>query len=250
MFYLNGAEKKQLQVITDGRNKMYIYGKNVAKEALKNNQVFSIILANNFADEEIIKMINSNISVVYKEKRELDKMVNGLHQGIILNVPDYKYCNLLDITNKENPFLVILDHIEDPHNFGAIIRTCEAASVDGIIIPKDRSVSVNSTVMKTSAGALENMKICLVTNLVNTIKELKKQGFWFIGTDMLGTDYKKIDYKGKIGIIIGSEGDGIGRLVKEECDFIASIPMTGKINSLNASVATAIIVYEAIDKRK
>ena len=139
--------------------------------------------------------------------------------------------------------------MEDPHNFGAIIRTCEAAGVDGIIIPKDRSVQVNETVIKVSTGAVNNVKICQVTNLVTAMKELKKNGFWFIGTDMDGTNYNDIDYSGKIGIVIGSEGFGMSRLVKEECDFVATIPMYGSINSLNASVATGIIIYKAVDKR-
>lgn len=230
---------------------MYIYGKNVAIEALKNNdKITNIILANNFNDTNTLDLIKqTNIPLSLKDKREMDRMVDGLHQGIILNVEDYKYYSLEAITSKENPLIVILDHLEDPHNFGAIIRTCEAAGVDGIIIPKDRSVSVNSTVVKTSVGAIENVKICMVTNLVNTIKTLKKEGFWFVGTDMEGTSYKKIDYKGKMGIIIGSEGFGMSKLVKQECDFIATIPMIGKINSLNASVATGIIIYEAVTRR-
>lgn len=230
---------------------MYIYGKNVAIEALKNNdKITNIILANNFNDTNTLDLIKqTNIPLSLKDKREMDRMVDGLHQGIILNVEDYKYYSLEAITSKENPLIVILDHLEDPHNFGAIIRTCEAAGVDGIIIPKDRSVSVNSTVVKTSVGAIENVKICMVTNLVNTIKTLKKEGFWFVGTDMEGTSYKKIDYKGKMCIIIGSEGFGMSKLVKQECDFIATIPMIGKINSLNASVATGIIIYEAVTRR-
>ncbi len=230
---------------------MYIYGKNVALEALKNNnKITNIILANNFNDTTTLDLIKqNNIPISLKDKREMDRMVDGLHQGIILKVEDYKYCSLDEITSIENPLIVILDHLEDPHNFGAIIRTCEAAGVDGIIIPKDRSVSVNSTVVKTSVGAIENVKICMVTNLVNTIKTLKKEGFWFIGTDMEGTNYKKIDYKGKIGIIVGSEGFGMSKLVKQECDFTATIPMIGKINSLNASVATGIIIYEAVTRR-
>lgn len=144
----------------------------------------------------------------------------------------------------------MLDHLEDPHNLGAIIRTSEAAGVDGIIIPKNRSVSVNATVLKTSAGAAQNMKISMVTNLKQTIEYLKKQGFWIVGTDMEGTDFVKLDYRGKIAIVIGNEGSGMSRLVKESCDFIASIPMYGEINSLNASVAAGIMIYEAVRQRK
>ena len=167
-----------------------------------------------------------------------------------MEVPDYEYYRLEDLISNDNALIVILNHLEDPHNLGAIIRTCEAASVDGIIIPKDRSVTVNATVMKVSAGALENVKIAKVTNLVNTIKKLKSMGFWIIGTDMEGTDYREIDYQGKIALVIGNEGKGISKLVKENCDFIASIPMYGKINSLNASVAAGIFIYEAINARR
>ena len=148
-----------------------------------------------------------------------------------------------------NGFIVMLDHLEDPHNFGAIIRTCEAAGVDGIIIPKDRSVDVNGTVMKTSVGTLDNMKIVSVTNLVNTIEYLKKKGYWVTSTDMEGTCYNKIDYKGSCLIVIGSEGNGVSRLVKENSDFVASIPMKGKVNSLNASVAAGIVIFEAARQR-
>ena len=151
---------------------------------------------------------------------------------------------------KEDPLLVILDHVEDPHNLGAIIRTCEAAGVDGIILPKNRSVEVNATVMKTSAGALEYVKIAQVTNIAQTMKELKRKGFWIVGTDMDGTNYSDIDYKGKMALVIGNEGKGMSRIVKENCDFIASIPMIGKINSLNASVAAGIMIYEAVRLRK
>lgn len=227
---------------------MYICGKNVAKEYLNgNNKIKKIFLNNNFNDNEIIDLIKSKkIKIDYVDKRTLDNKTMENHQGIILEVEDFEYSSLNSLLNKENPLVVMLDHIQDPHNFGAIIRTCEAAGVDAIIIPKDRSVSVNGTVIRTSVGASKHVPIIRVTNLVNTIKELKKEGFWFFGTDMNGTNYSKLDYKGKTCLIIGNEGDGMSKLVKENCDFIASIPMIGKINSLNASVATGIIVYEAV----
>lgn len=226
---------------------MYIYGKNVATEYLKTkNKIKKIYLSKNFKDD----IDTNNIPVKYMEKYEMDKMVDGLHQGIILEVEDYKYADIDDIINTPNALIVILDHLEDPHNFGAIIRTCEAAGVTGIIIPKDRSVEVNATVIKVSTGTTENMKIAKVTNLVQTIKELKEKNFWIVGTDMHGTDYDKIDYKGNIAIVIGNEGSGMSRLVKENCDFIATIPMIGTTDSLNASVSTGIIVYEAIKSRR
>ena len=165
-------------------------------------------------------------------------------------MPDFEYSHLKKLIEKENSLLVILDHLEDPHNFGAIIRTCEAAGVDGIIIPKDRSVDVNSTVIKVSTGTIDHMKIAQVINLVQTIRELKQKGFWIVGTDMEGTDYDQIDYRGKTAIVIGNEGAGMSRLVQESCDFIAKIPMQGTVNSLNASVATGIIVFEAVKIRK
>ena len=216
---------------------MYVYGKNVAKDI--NSKIEKVYVANNFKDKEILKNIKAPI--VYVDKNKLDKMVDGVHQGIVLKIADYEY---KDISELNSDIVVMLDHLEDTHNFGAIIRTCEAAGIKDIIIPKDRSVKVNSTVMKTSAGCLDRVNIYEVTNLVQTINYLKKNNYWIIGTDMEGTDYKQIDYKGKIVIIIGNEGNGISRLVKESCDFIATIPMQGEVNSLNASVAAGIIIFE------
>lgn len=232
---------------------MLVYGKNVAKELLqKKEKVSKIILQEGFDDKEIISLIkNGKFDVEYKQKREIDRLANGVHQGIILSIPDYKYKNLHDILNKNPEFLVILDHLEDPHNFGAIIRTCEAAGVDAIIIPKDRQVQVNATVMKTSVGTLENMNIISVTNLVSTISELKESGFWIVGTALENSvDYRSIDYSGKIALVIGNEGAGMSRLVREACDFVAKIPMYGTTNSLNASVASGIMIYEVVRNRK
>lgn len=231
---------------------MYLYGKNVIKELIANNKkINKVYIYKNFNDEILLSDIKKlNISINYMEKYELDKLANGLHQGIIVSVPDYKYANIDDFINNENAHVVILDHIEDPHNFGAIIRTCEAAGIDGIIIPKNRTVEVNSTVAKVSVGALERVKIACVTNLNRTIKEMKEKGYWIVGTDMKGTPYDQIDYSGKIGIIIGNEGKGMSRIITESCDFVATIPMIGKINSLNASVSAGIIIYEALKARK
>ena len=231
---------------------MYIFGKNVAKETLENNKkVLKAIVSKDFSDKSIISMLEKkNINIEYVSKFDIDKIVSGNHQGIVLSVPDYKYCDLDELLVNDKPFIVILDHLEDPHNFGAIIRTCEAAGVDGIIIPKDRSVSVNSTVMKTSAGALNNMKICMVTNLNRCIDELKDKGIWIVGTDMTDSvSYDSIDYDMPVAIIIGSEGFGISRLVREKCDFVVNIPMKGKVNSLNASVAAGILIYKIFEKR-
>ena len=234
---------------------MYVYGKNVAKELIRNNKTIKkAYLINDFKDDEINSFLKSNsINTVFLSKKELDKIDDGNHQGIILQVEDYKYLTEKEMINNlpENPFIVILDHLEDTHNFGAIIRTCEASGVHYIIIPKDRSVKINSTVMKTSVGALDNVKIVMATNLNNIIKSLKEHGVWVVGTDMEDSlPYDEIDYRVPTALVIGSEGFGMSNLTKKNCDFIARIPMCGKINSLNASVAAGIMIYEVIRQRK
>ena len=227
---------------------MLVYGRNVAEEVIKRNIKINKIYIQDNMDSDITSKLSSYKKITMK-KREMDNKFPYVHQGIVMDIMDYKYKELKDISFKNN-LVVMLDHIEDPHNFGAIIRTCEAAGVEYIIIPDNRSVEVNSTVIKTSVGTVFNMNIIKVTNLVNTIKYLKKNGFWVVGTDMAGTDYDKIDYKGNTCIIVGNEGKGMSRLVSESCDFIASIPMLGEVNSLNASVATAIVIFEAIKNRR
>ena len=226
---------------------MYVYGKNVVCSLLDNKKnIKKAYIYKDFKEREIINSLTCPIK--YVDKFYLDKLVDGVHQGIVVEIDDYNYYNIDDII-KENGFIVILDHLEDPHNFGAIIRTCEAAGVDGIIIPKDRSVDVTGTVMKTSVGTLDNMKIVRVTNLNETIRYLKDKGYWVTSTDMEGTPYNKIDYRGSIVLVVGSEGFGVSRLVKENSDFVASIPMKGKVNSLNASVAAGIVIFEAARQR-
>ena len=232
---------------------MLVYGKNVAIEYLKKKKkIKKIWIQDSFNDQTILSLIQKR-QIGYKKcpKIELDRLANGVHQGIILEVEDYQYASLSDfLKNTNDGFLIILDHIEDPHNLGAIIRTCEAAGVDGIILPKDRSATVNATVLKTSVGTTENVKIAQVTNLVQAIQELKESGYWIVGTDMTNsTDYRKIDYTGKTAIIIGNEGSGMSRLVRESCDFIARIPMYGKVNSLNASVSAGIMIYEVLRQK-
>ena len=228
---------------------MRVYGKNVAKEILqKTKTIKKAYIYENFNDNEILEQLKkAGIPCKFLDKKSLDDTEEGNHQGIILEIDDYKYTFLDELLDRD--IIIILDHLEDPHNFGAIIRTCEAAGINSIIIPKDRSVKVNATVMKTSAGTLENVDICMVSNIVNAIKTLKDNGFWIIGTDMEGTDYRKIDYKGKIAIVIGNEGKGLSRLTEENCDFVAKIPMYGTVNSLNASVAAALVIYEAVMNR-
>ena len=234
---------------------MYVYGKNVIKALIDNNKkIKKVYLSDNFNDSSLLDNINNlNVEIKTLPKQELDKIEKGNHQGIIALTDDYKYVSENEMLSNmsENPFVVVLDHLEDPHNFGAIIRTCEAAGVDYIIIPKDRSVGVTSTVVKTSVGAIYNVNIVMVTNLNNTIKKLKEKGLWIVGTDMVNsTLYDEIDYKVPIGIIIGNEGSGMKSLVGKNCDFIARIPMIGKVNSLNASVAAGIMIYEVLRQRK
>jgi 23S rRNA (guanosine2251-2'-O)-methyltransferase len=232
---------------------MLVYGRNVAKDLLKKNKkIEKIVLQEGFDDKELKSLIeNGNFRVEVKSKRDIDRLADGVHQGIILYIPDYKYKSLKEVLNNDPQFIVLLDHLEDPHNLGAIIRTCEAAGVDAIIMPKDRQVMINSTVMKTSVGTLDNMDIVAVTNLVQTIEELKKNGFWIVGTALENSvDYRSIDYSGKTGLVIGNEGSGISRLVAKSCDFKAKIPMYGTTNSLNASVAAGIMIYEVVRNRK
>jgi len=232
---------------------MLVYGRNVAKEILRNDKkIKKIILQEGFDDKEINSLIEKRkIKVEYLNKKGFFKFDKFSHQGIILDIEDFSYADYTSFYEDDNAKVVILDHLEDPHNLGAIVRTCEAAGVTGIIIPKDRSVEVNSTVMKTSAGALENVKIAQVTNLVSVINDLKDNGFWVVGTAMENAvDYRDIDYTGKIALVIGNEGKGMGNAVTKECDYIAKIPMYGKINSLNASVAAGIMIYEMISLDK
>ena len=232
---------------------MLAYGKNVLRELLNINiTINKIMLSNNFNDKELISLINrKKLNINYDSKDKLDKLCNGNSQGVVVYINDDFYVDFKEVLNDSNSdFIVILDHIEDPHNFGAIIRTSECAGVDYIIIPNKGNVEVNSTVMKTSAGALTNTKICVVSNLNNTIEMLKKNNYWVVGTDANGEDYTKINYEGKVALVIGSEGYGLKEMVRRNCDFIASIPMKGKVNSLNASVAAGIMIYEVLKTRK
>lgn len=233
---------------------MQVFGKNVAREILNSNKrVNKIYLSNRFNDKDILDLIDKRrINTKVLELRDLDKMCNGLHQGIILEVDDiktYTFDEVIPNIDKKYPLVVILDHIEDPHNFGAIVRTSEALGVDAIIIPNDRSVQITGTVVKTSVGTIERVKIINVVNLNNTIKKLKDCGYWVVGTDMNGTCYTDIDYKTKIALVIGNEGKGISRLVGENCDYLAKIPMSGTVNSLNASVACGIFLSEIVRSR-
>lgn len=194
--------------------------------------------------------------IKYVAKERLDQMSEtGRHQGVIACAAAYAYAEVEDILQKardkgEAPFIFLLDNIEDPHNLGAIIRTANLAGAHGVIIPKNRAVGLTATVAKASAGAINYTPVAKVTNLGQTIEELKKEGLWFVCADMDGTCMYDLDLKGAIGLVIGSEGNGVGRLVKEKCDFAASIPMQGDIDSLNASVAAGVLAYEIVRQRR
>ena len=196
-----------------------------------------------------------DIFVKYVAKERLDQLSEtGKHQGVIAYTAAYEYSELEDIfalaqKKNESPFVIILDNIEDPHNLGAIIRTANLAGAHGVIIPKNRAVGLTATVAKASAGAINYTPVVRVTNIVRTIDELKKQGMWFVCADMDGTLMYDLDLKGSIGLVIGNEGEGVSRLVKENCDMIASIPMKGDIDSLNASVACGVLSYEIVRQR-
>lgn len=215
---------------------MLVYGRNVLKE-LDKKKIRKIFIS---SKELIPYLKEEKLKFDMVPKQRLDKMVNGNHQGIVIDIYDYEYYTMNDINSD---FIVILDHLEDPHNFGAIIRTCECAGITNIIIPKDRSVTVNETVVKVSVGAIEHVKIIMVSNLVNAINKLKEMNYFVYAADMGGENYQTITYPKKKALIIGNEGKGISRIVEENSDFIVSIPMKGSINSLNASTSAGILIY-------
>lgn len=234
---------------------MIIYGKNMVLEALRNkDKIKKVYLTKNNLD--LIEKYKQKISKIQISSiKELDMLASGNHQGIVAEVEEYGYVSLEEVINKhkddKNVSLAILDGLEDPHNLGAILRSADASGIDGIIIPKNRSVQLSSTVAKVSTGAIEYVDVIQVVNLVNTIKTLKENGYWIIGLELDGSvDYRKQDYTGKIAVIIGSEGRGISKLVKENCDYLVNIPMVGHVNSLNASVSASILFYEILRNRE
>ena len=229
-----------------------IYGRNACNEAIKaNRKIFNAYVLKTFFDKEkniINKLTEKNIKINIVEKNVLDKL--GLHQGIALDVEDYKIYSLDEVLTSDKQYFLILDGIVDPHNLGAIMRTADATKLDGIIIPKNRSVSINSTVAKVSCGGIEYVKIIEVNNINRCIDTLKEKGFWIYGTDMnLDLDYTNIDISTSVAIVIGNEGEGMSRLVKEKCDYIISIPMIGHVESLNASVSASLLMYEILRKK-
>ena len=237
-----------------------VAGRNAVMEVLKGSRSVNRLLVANGSSEgsmrEIIALAKEKgINIQFYDRSKLDAMAPGIrHQGVLAQVPPVQYAELEDILQiardrNEPPFIVLLDELEDPHNLGAILRTADAAGVHGVLIPKHRSCPLSATVAKTSAGAVEHVPVARIGNMVQAIKKLKKEGLWVAAADMDGTDYYDTDLTGSLLLVIGSEGQGVGRLIKEQCDFVVRIPMVGKINSLNASVAGSILMYEAMKQR-
>ena len=237
-----------------------IEGRNAVIEAFRAGRTIDkIFILDGCQDGPVLSIKREAVKhgslIKYVTKERLDQMSEtGKHQGVIAYAAAYEYAEVEDILQKardkgEPPFLFLLDNIEDPHNLGAIIRTANLAGAHGVIIPKNRAVGLTATVAKASAGALNYTPVAKVTNLGQTIEELKKEGLWFVCADMDGTRMYQLDLRGPIGLVIGNEGSGVGRLVKEKCDFIASIPMQGDIDSLNASVAAGVLAYEIVRQR-
>ena len=237
-----------------------IEGRNAVIEAFRSGKtVDKVLILEGCQDGPINTIVREvkkhNVLIKYVKKDRLVKVSEtGKHQGVIAYVAAYKYAEVEDILDNarkkgEPPFVIILDGIEDPHNLGAIIRTANQAGAHGVIIPKRRAVGLTSTVARTSAGAINYTPVAKVTNIANTIEDLKKEGMWFVCADMDGEVMYNLDLKGSIGLVIGNEGEGVSRLVKEKCDFIAQIPMKGDIDSLNASVAMGILSYEIVRQR-
>ncbi len=239
----------------------FIVGKNPIIEALKSGRpINKIWIAEGSQKGQMAKVIQlakeNGVLIQNAPKKKLDQLVDSSnHQGVIASVAAYEYASMDDLfmaaqTKGEDPFFLLLDEIEDPHNLGSILRTADAIGVHGVIIPKRRAVGLTQAVAKASTGAIEHVPVVRVTNIARTMDELKERGLWFVGTDAKGTDdYREATFTMPIGLVIGSEGKGISRLIKEKCDFLIRIPMVGHVTSLNASVAASLLMYEVFRKR-
>ncbi|WP_459503694.1 23S rRNA (guanosine(2251)-2'-O)-methyltransferase RlmB [Bacillus sp. C1] len=238
----------------------YIIGRNPVIEALRSGRdINKIWIAEGAAKGQVQIVLalakENKIILQHAPKKKLDQLVEGNHQGVIAQVAAYQYAELEDLfevaaKRNEEPFFLILDEIEDPHNLGSIMRTADATGAHGIIIPKRRAVGLTASVAKASTGAIEYIPVARVTNLSRTIDELKERGLWIAGTDAKGkTDYRNLDGSMPIGLVIGSEGKGMSRIIGEKCDFLITLPMVGKVTSLNASVAASLLMYEVYRKR-
>lgn len=258
---MNGSDsfKNNTSALFDGRNSDMVCGRNAVIELLKSGrEIDRILIASAENKGSLVK-----ISALAKERSipvknvnmiKLDSITSQAHQGVIAFCAAHTYATVEDILKRaENaghpPFIIITDELEDPHNLGAILRTAEACGADGVIIPKRRNVGLTSVVAKTSAGAVEYVPVARVSNIASTMELLKEKGVWFYAADMDGKDWCSTDFSGAVGLVVGSEGNGISRLVKEKCDFTVSLPMQGKINSLNASVAASVLCYEIARQR-
>lgn len=241
-------------------NEAVIEGRNAVMEAFRAGRTIDrLYILDGCHDGPVLSIKREaqkhSAMIKYVEKERLDQLSEtGRHQGVIAIAAAYEYASVEDMLQaarekQEPPFLILLDNIEDPHNLGAVIRTANLAGAHGVIIPKNRAVGLTATVARTSAGALNYTPVAKVTNLAKTIEELKEEGLWFVCADMNGTSMYQLDLKGPIGLVIGSEGEGVGRLVKEKCDMSAAIPMKGNIDSLNASVAAGVLAYEIVRQR-
>ncbi|PWA12971.1 23S rRNA (guanosine(2251)-2'-O)-methyltransferase RlmB [Pueribacillus theae] len=238
-----------------------IMGRNPVLEALRSNREINKLWVNEGSRggqmNELIELAKKNgVLIQFVPKQKLDRLVNqGNHQGVVASIAAYNYAGMDELFQRaealnEAPFFLLLDEIEDPHNLGSILRTAECVGVHGIIIPKRRSVGLTAAVAKASTGAIEHVPVVRVGNLAQTMDELKERGLWFVGADAKGKqDFREADYDMPVGLVIGSEGKGIGRLIKQKCDFLVRLPMKGKVTSLNASVAAGVLMYEVLRKR-
>lgn len=234
----------------------YVYGKNVVSSMLKDRrEILTLYLLEGRKDIETVSLAKSqNIRIKYVSKAELDRLVSGNHQGYVAEVREYKTYTIEEITDSipegKLPLIVALDSLQDPHNLGAILRTMSCVGGDGVIIEKNRSVSLNGTVAKVSVGAIDKVKVAQVTNLAQTLRKLKDMGYWVIGTDVnQAQDYRRIRYDMPVVLVIGAEGTGMRRLIVETCDLKVKLPMEGDIGSLNASVACGILLYQIYSRR-
>lgn len=258
----NKPSKQEVKpvLVEEATNEDYIMGRNPVLEALRSDREINKILIAEGSQQGSMQQViglakEKNINISYVPKKKIDSLVSGIHQGVIAQVAAYEYAELEDLfalaaKRKEDPFILILDEIEDPHNLGSIMRTADAVGAHGIIIPKRRAVGLTATVAKASTGAIEHIPVVRVTNMAQAIDKLKENGVWIAGTDAKGSkDYRQMDATLPLGLVIGSEGKGMGRLIKDKCDFLIHLPMVGHVTSLNASVAASLLMYEVYRKR-
>ena len=234
----------------------FVFGMHATLEAIQQGRGNKLFIQDSLKGEKVQQLkdlaADQHLPIKWVPKAKLDSLSNqAVHQGVVLTITPYEYLSLAQLLDqtKENPFFLILDSLEDPHNFGSILRTADATGVDGVIIPKHRAVGITPIVVKTSTGAVEHVPIARVTNLQQTISQLKEQGFWIFGTDMQGVNYRDWNASGSVALIIGNEGKGMAPGLKKEVDQMLTIPMTGHVQSLNASVAASLLMYEAFFKR-